>query len=520
MADITSQTLRPALNSYYQTVEDAQLWLHTNESVPQSLLFVSQFNTVEDPIMGYDASTGGTTAVVQRTSSLQLGGSWLASPQLQIGTDFGLNVVQMANGPSYFGVGDLHFMAKQSLLQKENDWGLSLSPDLYIPIPNSHPFMSNETTGFGGRLFFEKNIRSIGLAVNAGYLQFPGATYSTTDYSTQYPLGIGLRIPVNTKVALNFEGMTAVLPNSSLNDGPGDFYVGTRIAVFKGGILSVGGSYGTIPTDGGASVRILVGLAVLPRTKDPTKVMLRETTKQTNTLQACNPKPILIQLPGRSLLTREKQKLNVLPFFVSDNGPFKTIGLNQPSGTTKDGTRYADNSQMIFAIDLSTLPQRSDVVSLENILLKMKVHKLVHHKDSRSGMLCLINEKVCSGDLPNSKIAREKINPLFFNGKEPPNDFFMQSIRGLEKDGIVTANLALPLQKLLENSVAPDSMDVIYDQSGDPKKVLYFAAAPDIYVLNDVQLEVQLTVETCTTSNSETVTEPHSIELEQKEGGI
>jgi len=511
MADITSQTLRPSLNPRYQTVEDAQLWLNTDKSKEQSLFFTSLFNTVDTPIVGYDPSRNNNkVTVVQRTSSLQFGSSWLISPHLQVGVDFGFNVVQLTDS-TYFGIGDFHFTAKQSLFQKGDDWGFSVAPDFYVPVPNSHPFMSNEAVGYGGRLFFEKNMGGVGIAVNAGYLQFPGATYGPIDYSAEFPLGIGIRVPISAKVAFNMEGTTTALANS-LADGPGDLYVGARVGVFRGGTLDIGGSYAILPSDGSASVRILVGLNILPRTKDPIEIIVREKTKQTHTVQKCSPESTTIHLPGRSLLPKEKKKLKALPFLVSNSGPFKTIDLGQPTGTTKGGVRYNENSQMIFAIDLSTLPLRQDVISLESILLKMKVHKLLHHQDSRSGMLCLVNEKVCSGDIPTSKVPRENINSSFFAGKEPPNDFFMRSIQGsekysTEKDGVITTNLNLPLQKLLENSVVPEPTDVIYDQTGEPKKTLFLATAPDIYILNDVSLEVQMTVESCKTSNSETVTE-------------
>ena len=89
-----------------------------------------------------------------------------------------------------------------------------------------------------------------------------------------------------------------------------------------------------------------------------------------------------------------------------------------------------------------------------------------------------------------------------------------------KKEGIISADLTLPIQKLFENSVVTDQMDVIYDSSGEPRKALYFIVARDIYVSNDIHLEASFVINSCTTSNSETTTEPQTIELDPNESAL
>jgi hypothetical protein len=499
MADITSQTLHPALNPYYQTVEDAQLWLNTDKEKVNSLFFVGMLNTVDSPIVGDDGT--GKKAIVRRTSSLQLGGAWLVAPGLQIGTDFGLSIVEMANHSSYAGISDLHFMAKKSLLQRPNDWGLSLVPDFYVPIHNEHSFISNGSFGFGGRFIFEKNFDRFSLALNAGYLRFPSAHYSVVKYSTQFPTGFGLRIPLGQKVALNIEGTSAILPDSTAAESPGDLYVGTRVSVFSGGTLNVGGAYGKIKIDNSASVRLLAGLDVLPYVKESIKTITRE--KETHTLRDCNPKSYVIQMVGRDLTDGERKKIKTLPFTETES--FKTVALGQPTGNTKNGISFIHNSQVVFAVDLSAMPFREDLISVDSFSLKMKVNRKINLADKRSGMLCLIKEKICSGDFSSNKNYVGNVNSDFFGGREPPNDFFIRSIRGEETDEVVTSNLDLPFKKILENSISPDILNILYNSNGERLNTIYFAIARDIYVLKTVHIEAAITISSCITSDTTTV---------------
>ncbi|MGE3975366.1 MAG: hypothetical protein AB7F59_12655 [Bdellovibrionales bacterium] len=514
-ADVTSQTLRPALNPYYQIVEDAQLWLNPYDVKEQSLLFTSLFNTVESPIISY--STNGTEkkTLIKRTSSLQLGGAWLINSKLQVGSDLGVSIVQPHNESSYSGFNDYHLMAKYSLIQKENSWGLSLAPEVYIPLPNNHPFISNKTTGFGGRLLFEKNFKHWAATVNTGYLRSPGATHESIDYSIQYPLAAGIRIPIGRRVALNLEGTTSLLPGMSPGDGPGDIYVGSRIAIFRGGILSIGGSYGEIEPGNNASIRALVGLDVLPYAKELTRVISLERLKQIQTTRDCSPRPRTIQLQGRALTNQEKKSLTNFPF-ITKNGRFKKRDPGRSMKINTDGVPYVENSQILFAIDLSDLPQRFDVISLDSLLLNVKVHRHIKSHDHRAGMLCLVGQKICSGDFPTDFISQEHINPKFFEGKEPPNDFFMHRLaeasHKTQSGEIEIAELALPLQKLLENSLSPDPFTLIYDSLGESLSTLYFAVAHDIYIARDIQLQISMTVESCVTSNQESTSEPQVVE--------
>jgi hypothetical protein len=246
---------------------------------------------------------------------------------------------------------------------------------------------------------------------------------------------------------------------------------------------------------------VIAGLDVSPRAQEPIAIHERKI----HTFRDCNPKSYTLRFPAREISEKEKRKL-ILPYLETNF--FKTVQLGYPTGKTKSGISYLEDSQMIFAIDLSPLPVKQDLISIDSFTLKMTTHRLVNTGDPRSGMLCLIKEKICSGDFAIEKSKRANINSAFFNGKEPPNDYFIRSMQGPESpEGIVTANLNLPLNKLIENSTTPDQLDILYSILGEKTETLYFAVARNIYILKNVHLEASVTISSCITSDTITTEE-------------
>jgi hypothetical protein len=110
-------------------------------------------------------------------------------------------------------------------------------------------------------------------------------------------------------------------------------------------------------------------------------------------------------------------------------------------------------------------------------------------------MICLLEQKICSGDYPRSGSYSTNINKTFFDGKEPPNDNFSRMIDKSDKGSI-----RLPIDKILENSTGSDLEDLIYVDSSNKEhngKTLYFAVARNLAVERGVRLDVSMTVQVC-----------------------
>lgn len=108
-----------------------------------------------------------------------------------------------------------------------------------------------------------------------------------------------------------------------------------------------------------------------------------------------------------------------------------------------------------------------------------------------------------------------------FQGKETPNDYFIKQYTGrqvgiVDRARIYAADVTLEFSRLLENSVQPNPLDLIYNHA-DPGKplnrTLYFVVADDTFVTNESYVVVALTENTCMNS---LVSSPKPPEVEPK----
>ncbi|MGE3683905.1 MAG: hypothetical protein AB7G93_19470 [Bdellovibrionales bacterium] len=470
--------------------------------------------------VAFDQQEDGSGSLVKGIHSIHIAGEYSAWKSASLGLEIPIYQLNYHKRGEIFALGDLRAFSHMELSGNLFNAGIKLvaTPSLYAPTGNPSYHLSNPNGGAGIGLGAEKRLGSFLVVANAGIDHFPGASFGNVNYHSQIFGGLGIRRAISSKWTVQFETFGRLIHDLRT----GDIYAGGRYQMSSERDLFFGASLASTDFDGSPIYRILFGLLWTPST---TKVITRrvhtkvETVQKIQTIYDCGPKVYSGRFRGRELSVDEKRDFKTrkpLPYSSTASHRLSTLRLGGKNAITTAGVPYIKNAQVLFAVDLPDLPTRASIISIRALELVIDVNKWWNPAKEKADMICLVEEKICSGDIIDQQKYAESVNFKFFAGKEPPNDFFARQISAATKTesggvSLSRVKLALPLERLIENSTYPDKLNLIYPEQDSRTtadyKTLYFAVANDIYVYKDVVLNVELNVQVCSESRPKPTTE-------------
>lgn len=510
LAVISTQTLRASSSASYIFMENAIL---SSELAGLSwrsseALLTLQVNSVDSPLIQKNAAAKSWD-VIDRITSADLSIAYRASERLLFAADVGANYVNFANNTSQFGFSDARVLAKYRLFSTKAKTGIALIPELYLPTGSKAAYLSNDSLGRGGLVAIEQQFPKFRLVANVGYRSFPNAVLRNVDYSEQIPLGLGGQLAFGSKFALNLEGIVSLLTQNNFKAGPGDLYFGAQYNVFRGGLFYLGVGIGNLSDSASPSYRVVAGIKVFPLRvgeEDAVTKPAKPTERIVKTILACGVKPFTVRFHARPLKKKEMIELPELPYRSTDAHAMRTLQIGQMTGLSQKGLPYVLDSQVLFAIDIVALPARSALTAVEEVSLRIDVQKVSKRSHNDSEVLCFLGDQVCSGELFEDVERKQNINPAFFHGKETPNDYFVtqylkNEVGSVGDYKIYASQLSLELKSLLQNSMRPDPLNILYgdEDAANPlkKRTLYFAVSGNTFVGNKTYLDIVFKHNTC-----------------------
>lgn len=461
--------------------------------------------------IGFDRQEDGHGTLVPSLQSLNLTSEYNFSKTWSIGLEMPVHQLNFDQRGYQFAFGDLRFFSKITLFEKDReDWKIALVPSLYLPTGNPDLLLSNSDGGAGTNLVLEKKDGPIVKVLNFGFDYFPKASFRNINYELQTSLGAGFKYEMSKEWSIETEWMG----RQTSNIRTGDLYLGGQYIISPHQASFFGASLASTQLDSSnLEYRLMIGFRW---TSPLAKILTRkienriETIKKYETIHDCGPRIYAKHFIGRPLTEEEKHRFiegELLPYKSTPANHLHTLRLGGKTGFTKDGFPYVKDAQVLFAVDLKDLPSRESVISVKAFDLNLTATKFWSRDDTRTDMLCLINQKICSGDVSRKGRMADHLNTAFSEGKEPPNDFFLQQILAAERRGQISVlRLGLPIDRLMENSTLSNSLQVIYQDS----KTLYFAVAHDIFVAQDVELNLEFSVQECAETTFQSGVEIHA----------
>lgn len=466
------------------------------------------YHYFRDPI-AFDKKEDGKGTLVPGIHSINFAGEYSPWARLSFGLEMPLHQLQYYDRGDTFAFGDLRGFSKITVAENFLNQGLRIgaTPSIYLPTGNDEVHLSNSKGGTGLNLSAEKQWGPLIALVNAGVDYFPDATFENIDYRRQIYGGMGLKYQASRRWSLQMEGIGRRVHNLRV----GDLYFGGQYQISDEGSASLGASVADHLTTKSDSYRLMLGLKWAPAEN---KVITRnirtkiETIQKIETIRDCGPKLFSRSYAARKLSAEElsnfKQK-DLLPYDL------RTMSLGQKT-SMRGKVPVVRSAQTVFAIDVPDLPLQPTVISFKRLTVQFFGSKDLPVKDA-PGLFCFLEQKICSGDFLDHRIYTQSANPKFFEGKEPPNDFFMRQISDSQTRELA---LTMPIEKLLENSTFPDKAQLIYPKSdaasSSKYKTLYFSTASDIYVSPLTHLIVEMSVQSCTEREPEPRVETHKEE--------
>jgi len=462
--------------------------------------------------VAFDQREDGSGNLVTSINSINLGTEYAPKNNLAFGLEMPIHQLNFYRKGETFALGDARLFSKINLTENFLNHGIKLSaiPSAYIPTGNNALYLSNTSGGAGFNLSAEKRLGSYTILASAGADHFPHASYGNVNYQNQLLGGLGVKKSISERWSLQFEAFGREIKNIRT----GDFYLGSSCNLSQDRKILFGASLASTDFKVDPSYRLMLGFQWTPT---PQKVITErvhtkvETVQKIKTVYDCGPRKFSQSYLGRALTEAEKRAYKTtkpLPYVSQPSRPMGTLRLGGKNAMTDQGIFYVENAQVLFAVDVPNLPNRESVISVKNLDLVIEINKLWKGEERGTDILCLLEQKVCSGDVPTQKPDSENINYNFFEGKEPPNDFFIRQLSVPPRTDDVGVRLSqhklkLPIEKLIENSVFGDKLSFIYPTDGSTPngKTLYFSVANNIYVHPNVRLNVELSVQVCTATS-------------------
>lgn len=504
-AGVNIQTLVPASGFHYNFVEDIEtdsFLGHTH--TPGSFFFHGIYDYMDRPLVE-KFSDGTEETIVRSMHSYEWRAAVILAPQALLSLHTSLNSIQIENDVTKNAFSDAILQLKYKLGQDfdESSTQYALVPELYVPLGSEQNYVS--TGAFGGsiKIAAEKKIRSWRAGVNLGYRQLPSAQWRSLDYRSQTLLALGIEIPLSSRTFLNAEAAGFISLPFEPRNSPGEYAVGGRWNFAENTSLIATVSKSSLATNRNTSdgLRAMLGLKFFPE---------KSTTMMVSSIPRCRTETLPYTFFSRSLTEEERNNLASLPYnstvpVISHQHPvhIKTLQLGEMTGVTAQGIPYVQDSQIVFAIDFKNLPK--NLVKVEQALLKLSVNKVSTDPYLSTEILCLVQEKICSGQAIALPHWQPAINKDYFAASgRSANDLFSKqylnhAVGTWRGNQIYSAQITLDLKSFLDGS-ALQLKDLLYTQQGPSivsKSTLQWVVADDTFLQNDARMEVLLTTETC-----------------------
>jgi hypothetical protein len=234
-----------------------------------------------------------------------------------------------------------------------------------------------------------------------------------------------------------------------------------------------------------------------------------------NGRDGCAVRPLTVTFPARVLKREETRAITMLPYVSTPNHRIASnrhVIRNLPIGIASGRTHnvpYVADSQVLFAIDVVSLPPRKAIRELTQALLKIEVSKIERDQFKSTELLCLIDERICSGYVYEASNWQDNINDAFFRLEGgPSNTYFAgayldRSMEKVDNHNHYAAELVLPLEEILHGSGVQDPLHLIYGLQRDDQRLdlrtLKFVVADDTYV-SKAELSLTLVEDQCVTA--------------------
>lgn len=509
-------------NSLHFTLLDSTRDSDLVEANPYFGTFLYQY--YKSPI-DYKQGSDGSGNLVSQLQSLYFAGEYSFQKHFSMGFDSSIHQLDYYKKGSTFSFGDIRFFSKYTFYDQFPDgYKASIVPSVYLPSGNKDIFLSNPNGGYGLNFVLEKKWGDTHAVINLGAEYFPGATYRKITYEQQKYLGLGVNHDLTKQWSIQAEWLGRDTSYSQMGDvyAGGEYKLSTdRMAFFGVSLAS---------TDASKEYRVFAGIKFSPAS---TKVYSKKTEKKIETIQQqekifdCRAKPFRKQYKARPVTTLELlsiKKERLLPYTSQPQWPMITLAPGEHNKSNEQGLPYVQDAQVLFAVDFNQLPARDSVISIKTLDLNIKIRKTWQPNESKTDMICILNEQVCSGDVYSQKSKEVLINQHFFSGKEPPNDYFTQQITTQPTGSLSEHQLKLSIEKLISNTIIPSTMDLIYldaeHENVMHRNTLYFTVTHDIFVHKDITVNMELSVQSCTEITPDPVIRTRSEEkvIESTEG--
>jgi hypothetical protein len=231
-------------------------------------------------------------------------------------------------------------------------------------------------------------------------------------------------------------------------------------------------------------------------------------------VSACAVRPLSTTFSARPFNALERQEITVLPYLstmhnrlASHRHEIPTIQIGQASYYS-GRMPYVINSQVEFAIDIAGLPPRAAIVQADQVQLKLNLIKISRDSYTDTEMLCLIDERICSGEQYTLATWKDNINPVFFQGTQPSNMAFASQyldrvVGQVDSHKLYASQVTLELSDILARSSVEDPLKILYGANPEDKpldhRTLHFVVTDDTYV-DSAELVINLREDQCKTA--------------------
>lgn len=513
-ANYNLKELNLSHNFDYVLFENARTGFSLHEEdIKDRPLVGFQFDSISTPLPLFDATKTNRRDIVERMSTLAAMVSYPVGDSTQVGIDVGVSSADLKDKGKVTALGDIRLLYKKQIADPfRNVMGLAFVANAFLPTGDRDKYTSNDSFGFEASLALEKRWRLLGAGAQLGYRKYIDAD-ADKEWSDHIPTAAGIHISMGKGVAFNIEARGGYDTKSKEFNGVGEAFFGASFNAGYGGRFYCGASTSKIESDNSRSVRVIAGYKLIPGLEAPTRAVMTNTVVERveKIIDHCGPETVTQTFSARRLTSAERAKLGPLPYISTDKNRIRTIQIGEMTGL-QDGLPVVRDAQVLFAVDTAGMPKRSSVIKIESALLKLEVRKLSADNSKDTEILCLLNEKVCSGEYFENDAWRENVNPAFTGGKETPNDYFIKQylstpVTKLNGKPIYAGALVMPLDKLIENSLVREPIDIFYQANSELPRTLYFLVADDTYLSNNVKLDLVITVDNCKTKTTTKVTE-------------
>ena len=502
-AQFNNQGVEPTYNKKFVHVESSHVG---KESLHIRHLGLLQYSFIDDPLV--ETRDGETTSVVDSSHTGAIGYKALHR-RLSLSLDSTFAEVKLADKTGEFAFGDTKIAAR---IHKEilGLWW-SGGVELTVPTGSKDLFLSGGTTGGSVVAGVEERISKFAIAGTFTYRKQPEARYKSLDYSTILRTSAGVNYQIWKELNAGLEWFGS-FPSNNIEASTGETYVGFMWHPNREYTFHPGLSVANVSDSRNSTFRIIVGLKYEPTRKrgkrrkrgKKRKRKRKNSVKVVVSKKKCKKQAFSNTYFARALSNQELANFSELPYHVTGNSQnvnqpagIGVLDIGQMSGKSLEGIPYVEDKHVIFGIEVFGLPDRKNVKDIKLVSLRMELTKLSSDRSADTEIICLIEQKACSGSVFKNPRWEKYINKEFFK-KNPPASRTFDNILTRNQVGKVGSKklYSVGVNFDLNNLGIKNMTDILYQTNNGSKK-LFFVVADDVYVSSGASLVVSILTQTC-----------------------